>query len=140
MPIYPDPVYQPPPKPVKTSVPEIPGNLSDIDSELNTDFEDISPFQEGVISESYQRPGKSYFQEPQEWQSLINTGSLEQKFLVKQADINKILKIIQRKVLKGIHLHVTVKEIQAGYLVSSYFKDLYLYVAQNKLPNKKTAI
>ena len=35
---------------------------------------------------------------------------------------------------------MTVKEIQAGYLVSSYFKDLYQYLAQNKLPNWKTAI
>ena len=63
-----------------------------------------------------------------------------QKFLPKQADINKILKIIQRKVLNGTHLPVTVKQIQVGYLVSSYFKDLYLYLAQNKLPNMKTAI
>ena len=37
-------------------------------------------------------------------------------------------------------LHVTVKEIQAGYIVSSYFKDIYLYLAQNKLPSNKTAI
>ena len=61
-------------------------------------------------------------------------------FLPKQADIDKILKVIQRNVLKGMHLHVTIKEIQAGYLVSSYFKDIYLYLAQNKLPNTKTAI
>ena len=39
-----------------------------------------------------------------------------------------------------MHLPVTVKEIQAGCLVSPYFKDLYLYLAQNKLPSRKTAI
>ena len=48
-----------------------------------------------------QRPDKSYFQEPQELESLINTGRLVQKFLPKQADMDKILKDIQRKVLKG---------------------------------------
>ena len=63
IPIYPDPVYQPPPKPVKIPVPEILGSLSDIDPEMNTDFEENSPFQEGVISETYQRLDKSYFQE-----------------------------------------------------------------------------
>ena len=42
--------------------------------------------------------------------------------------------------LKGMHLPVTVKEIQAGYLVSSYFKVIYLYLVQNKLPSNKTAI
>ena len=50
------------------------------------------------------------------------------------------MKIIQQKVLKGTHLSVTVKEIQAGYLSSSYFKDIYLYLAQNKLPSSKAAI
>ena len=39
-----------------------------------------------------------------------------------------------------MHLPVTVKEIQAGYLINPYFKDLYLYLAQNKLPSTNTAI
>ena len=124
IPNYPDPVYGPPPKPVKIPMPRISGGLLDIDLELNMDFEDSSPFQVGVLSEMYQRPDKSYFQEPQELESLINTDMLVQKFLPKQADINKVLKIIQRKVLKGMHLPVSVKEIQAGYLISLYFKDI----------------
>ena len=53
--------------------------------------------------------------------------------------MDKILKVIHRKVLKGTYLPVTVKEIQAGYLVSPYFKDIYLYLTQNKLPSAKTA-
>ena len=51
-----------------------------------------------------------------------------------------MLEVIQRKALKGTHLPVKIKEIQAGYLHSSYFKDLYLYLSQNKLPSSKTAI
>ena len=35
---------------------------------------------------------------------------------------------------------MTVKEIRAKYLISSYLEDLYLYLAQNKLPNTKSAI
>ena len=42
--------------------------------------------------------------------------------------------------LKGTHLPITIKEIQAGYLNSPYFKDLYLYLSQNKLPSSKGAI
>ena len=67
-------------------------------------------------------------------------GNLIQKFLPKQADIDKILKVIQGKVLKGSHLPVEIKEIQAGCLTSSHFKDIYLYLSQNKLPTSKTAI
>ena len=33
-----------------------------------------------------------------------------------------------------------IKEIQAGYLCSPYFKDLYMYLLQNKLPSSKSAI
>ena len=72
--------------------------------------------------------------------SIINTDRLVQKFSLKQADIDKILKIIQRKVSKGTHLPVIVKDIQAGYLICPYFKDLYLYSAQNKLPSTRTTI
>ena len=39
--------------------------------------------------------------------------------------------------LKGTHLTLTIKEIQAGYLTSSFFKDLYRYLAQNIMPHKR---
>ena len=39
-----------------------------------------------------------------------------------------------------MHLPLTVKEIQAGYLSSLYFKDLYLYLAHNRLPSKKATM
>ena len=139
IPFYPDPVYRPPFKPIKIPMPEFLGNMG-VNPELNTNFEEKSPFKEDVILETYQRPDKSFFQEPQELESLINMGRVVEKFLPKQADIDKILNVIQSKVLKGTHLPVTVKEIQVGYLVSPYFKDIYLYLAQNKLPSTKTAI
>ena len=42
--------------------------------------------------------------------------------------------------LKGTHLPLTVKQIQAGYLDNLYFKDIYQYLAQNRLPSKKSAM
>ena len=38
-----------------------------------------------------------------------------------------------------MHLPLTIKEIQAGYLASSFFKDLYKYLAQNIMPHKRHA-
>ena len=55
-------------------------------------------------------------------------------------DIDKILHIIQRKVLKGTYLSVEIKEMQAGYLHSPYIKEVYQYLLQNKLPHSKLAI
>ena len=39
-----------------------------------------------------------------------------------------------------MHLPLTIIEIQAGYLSSLYFKDIYLYLAHNRLPSKKAAM
>ena len=112
----------------------------DLDLEINRDIEENLPYQEGIISEIYQRPHKSQLVDSPELTDLVNTERIVQKYLPKQADINKILKVIQRKVLKGTHLPITIKEIQAGYLNSPYFKDLYLYLSQNKLPSSKGAM
>ena len=98
--------------------------LMDLDTDINTDFKENSLYQEGVISEMFQRQDRSYFQEPTELDSLVSIGKLVHKFLPNQTDIDKILQIIQRKVLKGTYLPVTVKEILAGYLISPYFKIL----------------
>ena len=57
IPFYHDPVYQPPPKPIKIPMPEYQGKI-DINAELNTNFEESSPFHEGVISKTYQRTDK----------------------------------------------------------------------------------
>ena len=112
----------------------------ELDLEINRDIEENSPYQEGIISKIYQRPHKSQLVDPPELTDLVNTERIVQKYLPKQADIDKILKVIQRKVLKGTHLPITIKEIQAGYLNSPYFKDLYLYLSQNKLPSSKGAM
>ena len=42
--------------------------------------------------------------------------------------------------MKGAHLSVMIKEIQAGYLNILYFKEIYLYFAHNKLPSSKVGI
>ena len=112
----------------------------DNDLDRNVDIEENSPFQEGIISETYKRPDTSYVQEPYELTDLLDTTKLIQKFLPKETDIDKILDIIDRKVLKGTHLPLTIKEIQAGYLSSPYFKDLYLFLSQNKLPSKRSSL
>ena len=78
-----------------------------------------------------------FFQNPKELEDLIIKGNLIHKFLPKQTDIDKILQIIQRKVLKGTHLPVEVKDIQAGYLHSPYFKDIHQYLLQSKLLSSK---
>ena len=146
VPFHPCPTYRPPPKPIRSNMPSSQEGLQsllsveNINPDINLDFEENSPFQEGVISETFQRQDKPFFQDSKELNNLINKNNLIQKFLPKQADIDRILKVIQRKVMKGTHLPAEIKKIQAGYLNSSHFKDIYLYLSQNKLPTSKAAI
>ena len=139
VPFYPNLNLRPPPR-----LPYLKENRRDfssgLDTETNVDFEENSPYQEGIVSKTYERLDKSYIKEPPELKDLIDITKLVQKFLPKQTDIDQLLDMIHRKVLKGTHLPITIKEIQASYLTSPYFKDLYLYMAQNKLPSKKSAI
>ena len=99
-------------------------DIDTLEQDIYIDSEENPPYQE-VWYQKYTKGLKIIF-----WGT---TGKLVQKVLPKQADIDKLIKIIQRKVLKGTHLPVTVKQILAGYLISPYFKALYLYLAQNKL-------
>ena len=92
------------------------------------------------MSKIFQRLDKTFFQNPKELGEVINKENLIHKFLPRQTDITKSLKIIQRNVLRGTHLPVEVKEIQVGYIQSLYFKDLYKYLLQNKHPSSKSAI
>ena len=140
-PSYHNPYARPPPKPPDISDPlDSQKDLLDNGLDRKVEIEENLPFQEGIISKIYERPDNSYVQEPQELTNLIDTTKLIKKYLPKQTDIDKILYIIKRKVLKGIHLPLTIKEIQAGYLTSPYFKDLYLFLSQNKLPSKRSTI
>ena len=68
---------------------------------------------------------------------LVNTTKLVQKYLPRQTDIDKILDVIKKKVLKGTHLPLTFDKIQAGYLTSLHFKDVYRYLSQNISPRKR---
>ena len=79
IPIYLDSLKKPPPR--------LPGiktqddrkiNL-DLDLEINKDFEENSLYQEGIISEIYQRPNRSQLLELPELADLINTNNVVQK-------------------------------------------------------------
>ena len=104
-PSYHNPYTRPPPKPPDVLDPlDSWKDLLGRDLDRKVEIEENSPFQEGIILEIYERPDNSYMQEPQELTDLIDTTKLIQKYLPKQTDIDKILDIIKRKVLKGTHL------------------------------------
>ena len=74
------------------------------------DIEENSPHQEGIITEAYLAPDQSYLEQPQELIKLVNTSKFVQRHLLWQADINKILNVIKRKVLKALTCQSQLKK------------------------------
>ena len=85
VPFHPGPNYRPPPKPIRSNMPrsqessQSSSSVEDINPDINLDFKENSPFQEGVISETFQRLDNTFFQDPKELNDLISTGYLVQK-------------------------------------------------------------
>ena len=81
IPAYADPIYSPPPKPTEIPLQVIPRKLMDLDinaleQDINLDFEENSPYQDGVMSEMYQSSDNSYFWDHQNCQVLVSTDKL----------------------------------------------------------------
>ena len=71
VPFHPGPVYRPLPKPIKQDMlypqsSQSSASVEDINPNINFDFEENSLFQEGIMSKTFQRPDKSFFQESKE--------------------------------------------------------------------------
>ena len=69
VPFHPGPVYKPLPELIKKNVsyPQSSQSSTDIDNiNPNFDFEENSPFQEGIMSKTLQRLDQTFFQEPKE--------------------------------------------------------------------------
>ena len=75
--LYHDPYARPPPRPPDvTDTIDSWKDLLDNDLDRNVDIEENSSFQEGIISEIYERLDMSYVQKPQELKDLIDTTKL----------------------------------------------------------------
>ena len=89
VPFHPGSFCRHPPKPIKQDVSYSQGSQSstsieDINPNINFDFEENSPFLEGIMSKTFQRLDKSFFQEPKELGDLVNKGNLVHRYLPKQ--------------------------------------------------------
>ena len=71
VPFHPGPVYRPPPKPIKQDMSnpqssQSATNIEDINPNINLDFKENSPFQEGVMSKHFKDQTNHFFRTPKE--------------------------------------------------------------------------
>ena len=63
-----DPLLRPAKWPIKQNMAcnQNSQKVQDVNPNINFDFKENSPFQEGIMSETFQRPDKSFFHEPKD--------------------------------------------------------------------------
>jgi flagellar basal body rod protein FlgC len=110
-----------------------PLDTSNIDPLIDLD----GPMQEQTIDIIHKRPLQTQFEIPPSLEEQIDQSKIYVKQLPKQTDIDKVLKQINKKVLRQCHLTSSLKDLQAAYLGSLHFRDIFLYLKQNKLPVSK---
>ena len=76
------------------------------------------------------------FEIPPVLEEMIPDGSLIHKHLPKQADIDKSLTQINRKYLRRMHLPCSLKDMQATYMQSPHFCDIYNAIMFKKYPKQ----
>ena len=84
-------------------------------------------------------PTEEDFVLPPPLESLLDKAKMAYKFLPKQGDIDRLIAKINRKVLRDTNLCVDLRDLKAAYLTSPHFRDIYLYLLQNRMPLGKGA-
>ena len=97
------------------------------------------PFSEEIVEPVFKRPEMTDFEIPPVLEEMIPDGALIHKHLPRQADIDRIMIQINRKYLKKMHLPFSLKDMQAAYMQSPHFCDIY-NVMFNRYPKCKRAI
>ena len=98
------------------------------------------PFAEDTVKPVFKRPEMTDLEIPPVLEEMILDGSLIHKHLPKQADIDKILTQINRKYLRRMHLSCSLKDMQAAYMQSPHFCDIYNAIMFNRYPKHRKAI
>ena len=122
IPIYPDPLMKTLPRPSDVKMQDGRKINLYLDLEINKDFEENSLYQEGMISEIYQRPGKSQLLEPPELVDLINTNNIVQKYLPKQHRYRQNLDNYTKESIEGYTSPCNNKGHTSGISKQSIFQ------------------
>ncbi len=90
--------------------------------------------EEEILAPVHKIPLDSDFVVPPPLSNQVDSSKLVHKFLPQQGEIDRLLKSINRKILRDTNLPGSLKDLRAAYLTSPHFRDIYLYLMQNKLP------
>ena len=94
---------------------------------------------EEVLDPQIKIPDQSDFELPTPLQDVVGPSKVTHKFLPKQAEIDRLINQINKKVLRDTKRNMNLRDLRTAYLTSPHFRDIYLNVTQNKVPLGKGA-
>ena len=95
--------------------------------------------EEEVLDPEIQIPQLNNFIPPQYLDRMVNLSKTAYKFLPKQGEIDRLLKQIEKKVLRDINTSNELRDLKAAYMDSPHFRDIYLNLMQGRVPLNKGA-
>ena len=92
-----------------------------------------------ILDPEIRTPDDVDFIKPPPLEDLVDPTQVKQTFIPRQGEITKLLKQINTRILRGTHLVNDLRDLRAAYLTSPQFRDIYLYLRQNKVPLNQMA-
>ena len=109
-------------------------SLSEIDAQYDPAIDLNSPYDEEAVEIEYRALTEQDFAVPQTLQEQVDQNRLIHRFLLRQCDLDHLMKEINRKVLHDTYLPIDYRDMKAAYVNSPHFQDVYLYLLDNKIP------
>ena len=127
------PTFQAPQQPQTTQV-----SVHDLTGDPWLDPRAEPPLEESSVDAFFRHPLQEDFIIPPTLAEATKNKTLLAKDLPKQTDIDRLMKVLNRKILAQSRFPEPMKDLEASYIHSGFFKDIYEYIRYNKLPTNQT--
>ena len=84
--------------------------------------------EEEVLDPEIQIPQLKDFTPPQSLDKVVDLSKTAYKFLPRQGEIDRLLKQIEKKVLRDINISNELRDLKAAYMESPHFRDIYISI------------
>ena len=120
---------------------KLPLNIQDIEPTHDLDPELEIPFHETSVEAMFTPPDIKDFSLPPTLQQYTKNQNFIAQTMPRQTEIERLLKQLNRKVLRETRFPSSLKDMEAAYNNSAAFRDVYHYLRYNKLPpNRKLSV
>ena len=113
--------------------------IADIQPTPEQDPETDVPIHDISVEAMFRPPQLADFVLPPTLSEVNKGKTLVAKRMPKQSEIDRLMKHINKKILRDTRYPESLKDLEAAYTSSAAFRDIYIYLRYNRLPTTKQA-